>query len=83
MPFIDRVAFCTPTLRSGEKIFFDVETIQTNDRQANSGIIDVFVGALEREEEPIVSGQDVLSSMRTVFAAAKSAKSGSTVTVEK
>lgn len=63
-------------LKNGEKIIFDMENIQTNDKQTNSGIIDAFVKALVKGEEPAISGRDVLSSMRTVFAAAESAKSG-------
>lgn len=33
-------------LKNGEKIFYDIDQIQTNDNQTKSGVIDLFMEAL-------------------------------------
>ena len=59
-----------------EKIMVNVEAIQTNDNQTRSGVIDSFVHCVMADEEPPISGRNVLSAMRVVFAAIKSSEEG-------
>lgn len=61
--------------RSGEHDYYDVEKIQTNDSQSESGVIDAFIDSLDKGKAAI-SGEDVLKSMRAVFAALESAEKG-------
>lgn len=67
--------------RDGERELYDVEAIQTNDNQTASGVIDAFVDGLVRGEEPLISGESVLSAMRAVFASIESSRTGRTVAV--
>lgn len=65
--------------KDGGTLYYDTDAIQTNACQTNSGIIDAFVDALSRGEEPPVSGREVLASMEAVFAAAEAARTGTTI----
>jgi len=58
--------------KNGEKIYMDVEPIQTNENQTKSGIIDLFIDTLEQDKEPEISGKNVLPVMRAIFAAVQS-----------
>lgn len=68
--------------RNGDRIFFDIDKIQTNDNQTKSGVIDAFVDAVENDHEPIISGQSVLAAMRTIFANLESEATGQTVKID-
>ncbi len=59
--------------KNGERDYYDVEVMQTNDNQTSSGVIDAFIDSLDRGTAEI-SGEDVLESMKAVFAALKSAE---------
>ncbi len=61
--------------------YYDVEQIQTNDNQTASGTIDEFVGALVEGRKSIFDAEDVLNSMKAVFASIRSAEEGKTVEV--
>ncbi len=67
--------------RDGEKIYYDLEKIQTNDNQTKSGVIDEFVDCLMNNREPDISGRDVLNAMRAVFGSLESSETGKTVRV--
>lgn len=66
-------------MRNGEKVYYDIDRIQTNDNQTKSGIIDMFVHSLVSHTPPPISGEDVLSAMRAVFASLESSRTGKTV----
>jgi predicted dehydrogenase len=70
------------TTRDGENILFDIDRIQTNDKQTKSGIIDQFVDCLVNHTQPEISGAEVLKSMRVVFASIESSRTGRTVAVK-
>ena len=65
--------------RDGDHAYYDTEKIQTNDNQTKSGIIDAFIEALENDHEPEISGEDVLSAMRAVFASIQSSREDRTI----
>jgi predicted dehydrogenase len=84
MKIYDNPAYSIEVIkRDGSKIYFDVEAIQTNDNQTKSGIIDAFIDALENHDESPISGRDVLTAMRAVFASIESSEKGATVEIEK
>jgi len=58
----------------GEKTVIDVDQIQTNDNQTTSGIADSFMSCLINDDEPSISGKDVLAAMRAVFAGIESSE---------
>lgn len=68
--------------KKGERILYDMEQIQTNDNQTKSGVIDVFIEALINKQEPIISGESVLSAMRAVFASIESSEKNLTIRIE-
>ena len=67
--------------KNGEKIYMDVEPIQTNDNQTKSGIIDLFIDTLEQNKEPEISGKNVLPAMRAIFAAVQSCQEKRTIEI--
>lgn len=68
--------------RDGQRTFYEIDQIQTNDHQTKSGVIDLFMESLINGTQPEISGEDALSAMKAVFAAMESAKTGKTMTVE-
>lgn len=68
-------------LPDGSVQTFDVEQIQTNDNQTNSGVIDHWIDCLVHGREPEISGRSVLCAMRAVFAAMQSSQLGAAVDI--
>lgn len=68
-------------LNNGEKINFELESIQTNDNQTNSGVIDLFIDSIISGRETELSGYAALSAMRAVFASIESSNTGKTIIV--
>lgn len=66
---------------NGEKINYELESIQTNDNQTNSGVIDLFIDSIMNDKETELSGKTALSAMRAVFASIESSETGRTVIV--
>ena len=69
--------------RDGSVKMIDIDRIQTNDNQTKSGVMDAFVDALERGEQPPVSGEEVLTAMRAIFGALDSSEKGCRVEVNR
>ncbi len=67
--------------RAGETILFDIDKLQTNEKQTNSGVIDLFVDSLVNDREPEISAAEVLKSMRVVLASIESSETGRSVAV--
>lgn len=68
--------------RDGTTASFDMEPIQTNDKQTKTGIMDVFVNCILENQAPEIDGQEALNAMRAIFAAEKSAQTGAEVYVK-
>lgn len=66
---------------NGERALYDLDSIQTNDHQTKSGVIDAFVDSLVKNEEPSISGASVLPAMRAVFASIESSETSQTVII--
>lgn len=67
--------------KDGEKIYYQLENIQTNDNQTTSGVIDAFIKCIQHDENPLVTGEDALSSLKVILGMIESAESNSVVTV--
>ncbi|WP_027965423.1 Gfo/Idh/MocA family protein [Halalkalibacillus halophilus] len=52
--------------KDGATIKYELESIQTNDNQTNTGVIDAFVDAIIHDKKPIVTGEDAISSLRVI-----------------
>jgi predicted dehydrogenase len=68
-------------LRSGEKINYELESIQTNSKQTKSGVIDLFIESIINNSETELSGKAALSAMRAVFASIESSNTGKTISI--
>jgi predicted dehydrogenase len=69
------------TTRDRENILYQMDGIQTNERQTKSGVIDLFVDCILENREPEISGESVLKSMRVVYASIESSKTGRAIKV--
>ena len=68
-------------LSDGSEQIFDVEQIQTNDNQTASGVIDEFADAIINNRPSVLDVENVIGSMRAVFASIKSSETGMPVDV--
>lgn len=65
-----------------EAVFKGLDTMQTNQRQFSSGIIDTFISDIQASRPATISGRAVLNAMRAVFGAIESARTGRVVSFE-
>ncbi len=68
--------------KNGEKTFYDLDRIQTNENQTKSGVIDQFIESLLKNEQPPISGEEALKVMRVMFANIESGESHRTVVID-
>lgn len=69
-------------LKGGEKIYHEIDTIQTNDNQTSSGVIDAFIESVITGQGGELAADKVIESMKVVFASIESSQTGKTVKVE-
>ena len=67
--------------KEGEVKNYDLEKIQTNDDQTASGVIDEFVEAVTQGRPSMLDADDVVKSMKAVFASIRSSEEGRPVDV--
>lgn len=67
---------------NGEKISYEIDSIQTNENQTQSGVIDLFIESILENKDTEISGKEALSAMRAVFASIESSDSGKTVVIK-
>ncbi|MCT2535431.1 Gfo/Idh/MocA family oxidoreductase [Aquibacillus koreensis] len=52
--------------KNGEVVKYELEAIQTNDNQTNTGVIDAFVESIIHDKEPIVTGKDAVTALKVI-----------------
>ena len=62
--------------KNGEKAYYKVGSIQTNENQTASGVIDSFVDSIINGKEPQINGEEGLAALRIVLACLESAATG-------
>lgn len=62
--------------KNGEKTFYKIGKIQTNENQTKSGVIDMFIDSLVRGVPPEITGRDGLAALKIIFACMKSSEEG-------
>jgi predicted dehydrogenase len=67
--------------KNGEKVHYKLESIQTNDNQTNSGVIDAFIDCIRHDQDPLVTGEDALSSLKVILGIMEAAEKGRVVTI--
>lgn len=68
-------------LADGSRRYYDVDAIQTNDKQTASGVIDEFAAALTESRPSVLDAEGVIGSMKAVFASIESSRLGKSVEV--
>jgi len=69
-------------LKGGEKIYHEIDTIQTNENQTSSGVIDAFVESVITGQGGELAAGKVLESMKVIFASIESSQTGKTIKVK-
>ncbi|MBU8772428.1 Gfo/Idh/MocA family protein [Cytobacillus oceanisediminis] len=69
------------TNKNGEKVFYELEKIQTNENQTNSGVIDAFIDCIRLDQDPLVTGSDALSSLKVILGIMEAAEKGCVTTI--
>lgn len=67
--------------KDGEKVHYELEAIQTNDNQTNTGVIDAFIECVRLDKEPVVTGPDALASLKVILAILEAAETDRVVRV--
>ncbi|MCS0789069.1 Gfo/Idh/MocA family protein [Cytobacillus pseudoceanisediminis] len=67
--------------KNGENVFFELEKIQTNENQTNSGVIDAFIDCIRLDQDPLVTGSDALSSLKVILGIMEAAEKGCVTTI--
>lgn len=67
--------------KDGEKVYYQLENIQTNDNQTTSGVIDAFIKSIQLDEVPLVTGEDALSSLKVILGIIEAAETNRVVTI--
>lgn len=62
--------------KNGEKVYYKVGRIQTNDNQTKSGVIDLFVQSLVENRAPEIDGNEGLAALKIILACIRSSKTG-------
>lgn len=52
--------------KNGEKIKFELEPIQTNEKQTKSGVIDAFIESILEDKQPAVTGEEAFASLKVI-----------------
>lgn len=68
-------------LENGEVINYEIDRIQTNDNQTNSGMIDEFADSIINNHPSIADGESVLNSMKAIFAGIEASDKGQKVQI--
>lgn len=68
-------------LHNGEKINYELESIQTNDNQTKSGVIDLFIDSILSGRDTELSGKNALSAMKVIFASMEASETERTVMI--
>jgi UDP-N-acetylglucosamine 3-dehydrogenase len=69
--------------RNGNKEYHKVGAIATNTRQTNSGVMDMFVTAIQTNEPPPIDGNEGYKSLDVILTAMEAAQQGKTLKIGK
>ncbi len=64
-----------------KRTLFEVETIQTNDNQTSSGIVDEFINYIETSSYSSIAAEYIINSMEAVFASVESSNTNKAIKI--
>jgi len=53
-------------MKDGEVVKYELEQIQTNNNQTNTGVIDSFIHSIINDEEPSVTGEQAVATLKII-----------------
>jgi len=65
----------------GQKVFYKLDVMQTNQKQTKSGVMDAFVDCIINNIPPSIDGHEGYKTMKVVFACFESAKEGRNIRI--
>ena len=65
--------------RDGNKDYYKVGALATNERQTRSGIMDMFIAGILSGKAPPIDGEEGYRSLEVILGAMESSRSGKTV----
>ena len=69
--------------RNGNKEYHKVGAVATNTRQTSSGMMDMFVRAIQTNEPPPIDGNEGYKSLDVILTAMEAAQQGKTLKIGK
>lgn len=69
------------TTMDEQEVNYKLETIQTNDNQTNTGVIDAFVESVHHDQTPLVTGEDALLALKVSLALQEAAETHRVITI--
>jgi predicted dehydrogenase len=69
------------TKKDGEKVYYRIGKIQTNENQTASGVIDLFVDGIVNDTPPEISGEEGLAALKIILACMESSRTGRKVRI--
>ncbi|SFQ72092.1 Predicted dehydrogenase [Psychrobacillus psychrotolerans] len=67
--------------KDGEKVQYQLENIQTNNNQTNSGVIDAFIESIRMDQTPLVTGEDALLALKVILGIIEAAETNTVVMI--
>jgi predicted dehydrogenase len=67
--------------KDGMNVRYRLGSIQTNDNQTNSGVIDAFIDCVRLDQPPPVTGEDAISSLKVILGIMEAAEAGRVVSI--
>lgn len=67
--------------RDGNREYHKLGAVSTNTRQVKSGIMDMFIEAIQQNKQPLIDGDEGYKSLEVILASMESAATGKTVKV--
>ena len=67
--------------KDGEKVQYQLENIQTNNNQTNSGVIDAFIESIRLDQTPLVTGEDALTALKVILGIIEAAETNTVVMI--
>lgn len=67
--------------KDGMKVNYELESIQTNDNQTASGVIDAFIESIRLDQPPPVTAEDALLALKVILGIMAAAETGTVVKI--
>lgn len=67
--------------KNGQSAYYKAGVIQTNDNQTDSGVINLFMNCITKQQKPEIDGYEGLAALRIILACLESSRTGKIVRI--